>query len=268
MVESSAAPLIVDRQGRVAILTLNRPEKLNAISDALHEALMAAIAEVREDDGVWAVVITGAGRAFSAGVDLTGGASSGEDQKTHTALLDDIKWFGRQTLALANLDKPTIAALNGIAVGLGMSISLACDLRVGGAATRFRTMMVERSLGPDSGMSWFLPRVVGYPRAADLLMTSREVDGDEAYRLGLLDRFVGPDDIVAAAVDLADQITRWPPTAVRTSKRMLQRSLMTDLPTALANEVVGLQRAQSAPNDAREALASFVERRPPNFTGT
>ena len=259
-------PLLVERRDRIALLTLNRPEKLNAVSPVMHEAIMTVVEEVRADDRIWGVVLTGAGRAFSAGVDLTAGRP--DDEEAQAFRLDELKWFGRQTLALAELDKPLIAAVNGIAVGLGMSLSLVCDVRVGGASTIFRTMMVERSLAPDSGMSWFLPRVIGYSRAADLLMTSRAVDGEEAYRLGLLDRYVGDGDVVAAAVELAGQMTRWPPTAVRTTKTVLRRSMLLDLPAALVHEAAGLQRAQSAPNDAHEATASFLERRAPNFTGT
>lgn len=260
-------PLLVERVDRIVLLTLNRPEKLNAVSPAMHEAIMAIVEEIRDDDRIWGVVLTGAGRAFSAGVDLTAG-DGGNGEETHASRLDEIMWFGRQTLALAGLDKPMIAAVNGIAVGLGMSMSLACDVRVGGVATVFRTMMVERSLGPDSGMSWFLPRVVGYSRAADLLMTSRAIDGEEAYRLGLLDRYVGAGDVVAAAIELAGEMTRWPPTAVRTAKTILRRSMLLDLPEALVQEAAGLQRARSAPNDAHEATASFLEKRSPKFTGT
>ena len=123
-------------------------------------------------------------------------------------------------------------------------------------------------MSPDTGLSWLLPRVIGYSRAADLVMTSRDVDADEAYRLGLLDRLVPDDDPLDAAVELANQINRWPPTAIRTAKRVLKHSLTADFKDALLHESMGLDSALSAKNDAREARQSFIERRDPNFTGT
>jgi 2-(1,2-epoxy-1,2-dihydrophenyl)acetyl-CoA isomerase len=221
--------LQLDRHERVALLTLNRPDKLNAFSHELHQEFMSVLEELRADDSVWGLVITGAGRGFCSGADLARTPGSRVDpvpsQNEH---LDELKWFGRQALAVAECDKPVIAAVNGVAAGLGMALSLACDLRVGGERTRFRTAMVERSRCPDSGMSWFLTRIIGYARAADLVLTSRDVYGPEAHRLGLLDRFVGEDDVVAAAMELAGQITSLPPTAVRTSKRVLQHALLAD----------------------------------------
>ena len=261
--------LRVDRHDRVALLTLNRPDRLNAFSAELHEAFMAAVEGVREDDSIWALVITGAGRGFCSGADLARPPSSAQGSAaSQNDLLDELKWFGRQTLAVATLDKPVIAAVNGVAAGMGMSLSLACDLRVGGDRTRFRTAMVERSRCPDSGMSWLLTRTLGYARAADLVLTSRDVGADEAYRLGLLDRLVGAEDVVAAALDLAQDISRLPPVAVRTSKRVLQHALESDLTSALAYEATGLVRARSATNDAEEAVAAFREKRIPTYTGT
>jgi 2-(1,2-epoxy-1,2-dihydrophenyl)acetyl-CoA isomerase len=261
--------LQVERQDRVAVLTLNRPDSLNAISRELHLAIMEAIAEIDGDDDIWAAIITGSGRAFCAGVDLSAmrAGGGGERQVTQNERLDQLMWWGRQTLALHALDKPLIAAVNGVAAGLGMSIALACDLRVGSTKARFRTVMVERSMCPDSGMSWFLPRIVGYSRAADLICTSRQVEADEAYRLGLLDREPA-EDVLAAAFELAGEMTRWPPLAVRTSKRLAQQSLQSSLEDQLVREGNGLRRAGSGPNDAAEAMAAFVEKRAPKFTGT
>ena len=192
-----------------------------------------------------------------------------QNQMNVTSRVDDLQWFGRHALALYGLDKPTVAAVNGVAAGMGMSTALCCDLRVGGPSARFRTVFVERSFSPDTGMSWLLPRIIGYGRAADLIMTSRDVDAEEAYRLGLLDRLVPDDNPLEAAIALAEQMSKWPPTAIRTSKRTLQFSLTTgDLRDALFHEMVGLGRARSAPNDVREAMTAFFERRPPQFTGT
>jgi len=148
-----------------------------------------------------------------------------------------------------------------------MSLALSCDVRVGSPDARFRTVFAERGLSPDSGMSWFLPRIVGYSRAADLVFTSRDVDAEEAYRIGLLDRLV-TGDVVKAAVELAGQMASLPPMAVRSAKRVLQHNLEVGLVDGLHYEMAGLGYARRAPNDAREAMLSWRERRPPRFTGT
>jgi enoyl-CoA hydratase/carnithine racemase len=268
--------LRLERLDRVAVLTLDRPERLNAMDAALRAELLDGIDEVRADDDVRAVVITGAGRGFCSGADLAGGTGPagglGEGGRDaggpgQNSRLDELGWVGRQALAVSGLDKPTIAAMNGVAAGAGMSLALACDLRVGGPAARFRTVFIERGLSPDSGMSYFLPRIVGYSRAADLIFTSREVGAEEAHRIGLLDRLVG-SEVVEAAVELAAQMAAWPPLAVRSAKRVLQHNMEVDLPEALRYEMAGLSYARRATNDAREAMASFREKRPPHFTGT
>jgi 2-(1,2-epoxy-1,2-dihydrophenyl)acetyl-CoA isomerase len=258
--------LQLERREHVAVVTLDRPEKLNALSGQLSAELRTVSAELAQDDEVWAVVLTGAGRGFCSGADLTG-ARPERDAPSQGERLDEMGWVGRQALAVYGLDKPTIAAVNGVAAGAGMSLALACDLRVGDGAARFRTVFAERSLSPDSGMSYFLPRIVGYSRAADLIFTSRDVGADEAYRLGLLDRLVD-SDVLGAAVELATQITALPPVAIRSAKRVLQHNMTVGLEEALRYETAGLSYARRAPNDVRESGLSFRERRPANFTGT
>jgi 2-(1,2-epoxy-1,2-dihydrophenyl)acetyl-CoA isomerase len=258
--------LQLERREHVAVVTLDRPEKLNALSGQLSAELRTVSAELAQDDEVWAVDLTGAGRGFCSGADLTG-ARPERDAPSQGERLDEMGWVGRQALAVYGLDKPTIAAVNGVAAGAGMSLALACDLRVGDGAARFRTVFAERSLSPDSGMSYFLPRIVGYSRAADLIFTSRDVGADEAYRLGLLDRLVD-SDVLGAAVELATQITALPPVAIRSAKRVLQHNMTVGLEEALRYETAGLSYARRAPNDVRESGLSFRERRPANFTGT
>jgi 2-(1,2-epoxy-1,2-dihydrophenyl)acetyl-CoA isomerase len=258
--------LIFERRGQVAVITLNRPEKLNALSQALHREMLAACEEARNDDSVRAVVWTGAGRGFCSGADLTGPRPEGEGLPPQNERLDEHGWVGRQAMAVYNLDKPTIAAVNGVAAGAGMSLALACDLRVGSLQARFKTVFIERSLSPDSGMSFFLPRIIGYGRAADLIFTSRAVDAEEAYRLGLLDRLV-EGDVVDAAVSLAEEIAKWPPVAMRSAKRVLQHNLQAGLDEALRYEYAGLTYARKAPHDVEESRRSFLEKRPPVYTG-
>jgi 2-(1,2-epoxy-1,2-dihydrophenyl)acetyl-CoA isomerase len=261
--------LRLERSGHVAVATLDRPEKLNALSRDLSAELLELCAEVNGDDDVWALVITGAGRGFCSGVDLTGGVRRPQiSEQPHADRMDELGWVGRQALGVSGIAKPTVAAVNGVAAGAGMSLALACDLRTGDSRTRFRTVFAERSLSPDSGMSYFLPRIVGYARAADLIFTSRDVGAEEAYRLGLLDRLAEGEGALGAALELAETIAGLPPLAVRSAKRVLQHNLNVDLTEALYYETAGLGYARKAPNDQAESIASFRERRPPRFTGT
>jgi 2-(1,2-epoxy-1,2-dihydrophenyl)acetyl-CoA isomerase len=264
----SYTDLVFERRGAVAVLTFNRPEKLNALGRDLQADIHAAAAEARNDDSIRAVVWTGAGRGFCSGADLTSGVSP-DASPSQNERLDELGWVGRLATTMYTLDKPTIAAVNGVAAGAGMSIALACDMRVGNKNSRFKTVFIERSLSPDSGMSFFLPRIVGYSRAADLIMTSRAVGADEAYRLGLLDRLVEGegDNLVDAAVALAEEVGKWPPVAMRSAKRVLQHNLQVDLQEALKYEYAGLQYARRAPHDVNESRLSFLEKRPPVYTG-
>ncbi len=261
------ANLRVDRDGQIALVTLNRPEKLNAIDRHLHHDMMAACEELRDDDDVRVVVFTGEGRGFCSGADLTGARPNNEDAGRGERL-DEYNWVGRQALMVyRDLNKPTIAAVNGVAAGAGMGLALACDMRVGCENTRFKTVFIERSLSPDSGLSYFLPRIVGSSRAFDLVFTSRTVDAAESYRLGLLDRLTTSENLLGEAMGLAKQIAMWPPVAMQMSKRAMQRSLDTTLDDQLQYETHSIVFARRAPHDVAEAAASFRERRPPVFTG-
>ena len=268
--------LLLDKQEHIAVVTLNRPERLNALSRELHKETLAVADELRHDDGVRAVVITGAGRGFSAGADIQA-APRGPDGRPlprapqpqgQDEMLDEFHWVGDQALAFHGLDKPVIAAMNGVCAGAGMSLALSCDMRVGSEQARFKTVFLERNLSPDSGMSWFLPRIVGYSRAMDLILTSRDVGAEEAYRIGLLDRLVPHARLMEETLDLARSILRWPPVAVRAAKRVTQQNMHLRLDDALRNEIAHLGYGRKATNDAAEMRAALAEKRAPNYTGT
>lgn len=264
----SEQPLLIEKREQVAILTLNRPESLNALNHELQQSIMKACQELRNDDDVWAVVMTGAGRGFSSGADMRPGRSNDSEQPGRQKRLDVYGWVGNLAMAIyRTLDKPIIAAVNGVAAGAGMSIALACDIRVGTENTRFKTVFIERSLSPDTGMSFFLPRIVGYGRACDLLFTSRFVEAEEAYRIGLLDHLVSADNLMDKALELANQIASWPPVAMQVTRRVLQQSIESTLEEQLQKESFGLLLARRAPHDVQESRDSFMERRPPRFTG-
>ncbi|MGH2585414.1 MAG: enoyl-CoA hydratase/isomerase family protein [Dehalococcoidia bacterium] len=260
--------LTIERDEHVAVVTLNRPDKLNAISRALHHEMVAACAELRDDDAVRAVIWTGAGRGFCSGADLTAGAPPDGREPTRRERLDEYGWVGAQAIAVYRLDKPTIAAVNGAAAGAGMALALACDMRIGSEASRFKVVFIERNLSPDSGLSYFLPRIVGYSRACDLIYTSRTVEAEEAHRIGLLDRLVPAERLLEEAKALAQTIAGWPPLAMQMSKRALQGSMENTLEWQLRYETTAISYGRRATNDARESAASFREKRKPVFTGT
>ena len=259
------------RDGHVAIVTLNRPERLNAMNGRLQQDLQQALAEVRGDDAIRALIITGAGRGFCSGADVSprpGEGPAAAPVASQSDMLDEHGWVGRQAMALYGLDKPVIAAVNGVAAGAGMSLALAADVRVGSDRARFKTVFIERNLSPDSGMSFFLPRIVGYSRATDLIYTSRAVDAEEAYRIGLLDRLVPEAQLLGTALELAAAMTQWPPVALRASKRVLQNSMEVELEEALKYELYALSFGRKAVNDGKESRAALVEKRTPKYTGT
>lgn len=262
--------LNLERDGELAVVTFNRPQSLNALNDGLRNDINAVSAQIYNDDSVRAVIFTGAGRGFCSGADVSGRAPRGEQSASppQNSRLDQMGWVGRLAMSIYEIGVPSIAAMNGVAAGAGMSIAIACDMRVGSVKSRFKTVFAERGLSPDSGMSYFLPRLIGYGRAADLIFTSRDVFGEEAYRLGLLDRLVEPEQVLATAKEIASQVAALPPMAIRAGKRVLQQNMSLDFHDALRNETVGLSYATRAPNDMAEQRAAFVEKRPGKFTGT
>jgi len=264
--------ITLERRGHVAILTLNRPDRLNAINRAMMAEMPAAVAGVKADDEIRVLVVTGSGRGFCAGADLQGfgpvATGKAPVPANQAERLDEMGWVGRWAMMWAGLDKPVIGAINGVAAGAGMSTALACDVRIGSEHARFKSVFIERSLSPDSGLSFFLPRVVGYAAAADMIFTSRAVGADEALKLGLLNRLVPAADLLDAALAYAEEMTRWPPVALRSSKRVLQHNIEAGLEEALRYETAGLAFARKAPHDVEESRLSFIEKRPGVYTGS
>lgn len=276
MADGAQAPkfetLIYDVRGAVAIVTLNIPDRLNAIGRRVMAEMPRALEAARADDAVRAVVLTGAGRGFCAGADLTGAAIMQEGGPPPPAdqneRIDEMGWVGRWATMWETFDKPVIGAINGVAAGAGLSTAMACDVRIGSEHARFKSVFIERNLSPDSGLSYFLPRVIGYAAAADMIFTSRAVGAEEALRLGLLNRIVPAAELVDAAVAYGEEMAQWPPLALRMSKRVLQENQGADLQSALRYETLGLSLARKATNDSAESRASFLEKRKGVYTGT
>ncbi len=262
--------LIFDREpgSHVATITLNRPERLNAISRPTMAEILAVCRQVQDDDDTWVAIWTGAGRGFCSGADVTGNRPAEEEREIPlNETLDEDSWISRQGKALYAIDKPMIAAVNGVAAGAGFSLALCCDIRVGTPNSRFVTVYQERSLPPEGGMSFLLSRVVGLGRAMDLALTSRRVDADEAYRIGLLDRLVPEDELLPTARALAERICELPPAAVRVSKRAIRRGLEATFEEATRNETSYGGIARRAKVDAAESITAFREKRAPVYRG-
>jgi 2-(1,2-epoxy-1,2-dihydrophenyl)acetyl-CoA isomerase len=258
----------VDREAHRALITLNNPEKLNAISRPMMADILRVCEEVQNDDDVWVVIWTGAGRGFCSGAQVGSGPRPGLDENAQlNERLDEETWISRQGKALYAVDKPMIAAVNGVAAGAGFSLALCCDIRVGSDKARFVTVFSERNLPPEGGMAYMLPRIVGMGRAMDLLLTSRRIDAEEAYRIGLLDRLVAPDMLLPETNKIAERICEIPPGAVRVTKRTVRKSMDADFAQATVFETLGGKLTRQVPKDAAESRAAFIEKRKPKFTG-
>jgi len=254
--------LRVDIDGPVATLTLDRPEALNALTVPMKVALGETLNRIAADRSVRAVILTGAGRAFCAGQDLA------EREQPDAAPLEvEVRErYNPIIRALRSMDQPVIAAVNGVAAGAGASLAFACDVRIAAEGARFVLAFGRIGLVPDSGATWFLPRLVGAARAADIALVGDPIPADEALRIGLVSRVVPADDLMAEARALADRVAAGAPLAIALTKGALDRSWSIDLDEALDGEAK-LQGIAGASADHAEGLAAFREKRPPQFTG-
>jgi len=248
----------------VRTLTLDRPEKLNAVNGALASSFSSAVADAAAEDAVRVVVITGAGRAFCAGLDLSEPPTL--PSSTRVERLDPYAWVGTWVRSVVACEKPVIAAVNGPAAGAGFGLALACDLRIVAASARMTAGYARRGLSPDAGVSYFLPRHVGLARASDILLTGRDVDADEAARIGLATEVVADDSFVERVRAYATQLATGAPIAHALTKRLLARSLDVELDAALRDELVSIKQCFTT-RDVAEAIAAFREKRHPHFTG-
>ena len=246
----------------VATITLARPEALNALDRPMKAALLAAFRRIERDPTVRAAILTGEGRAFCAGQDLK--EPFGGD---HPTLEEEVRdRYNPLILAIRRLPKPVIGAINGVAAGAGCSLALACDLRIAGDGASFVLAFGRIGLVPDSGASWFLPRLVGSARAAELALVGDPISAADAERLGIVSRVVAGDALLGEARALATRLAAGSPRAMALTKRALAFAETATLEDALANEAY-LQGIAGRSADHAEGLAAFREKRPPRFTG-
>jgi 2-(1,2-epoxy-1,2-dihydrophenyl)acetyl-CoA isomerase len=246
----------------IATITLDRPEALNALTIPMKTELLGAFGVVARDRGVRAVVLTGAGRAFCAGQDLK------ERLKPDAAPLEvEVRErFNPIIAAMRRLDRPIVGAINGVAAGAGASLAFACDIRVAAEGASFVLAFGRIGLVPDSGATWFLPRLVGPAKAAELALLGDSLSAADAERFGLVARVVPPAALADEARGIAARLAGLAPQALAQTKRALQRSWSVDLETALEEEAYR-QGVVGTTADHAEGLAAFLEKRPPRFTG-
>jgi enoyl-CoA hydratase/carnithine racemase len=253
----------------ILTVTLDRPEKLNAFTPTMMEELLDAFDRADADDAVRAVILTGAGRAFCAGADLSTGSEAFYRSGTHEARSIDQHrdGGGRVTLRLFESKKPVIAAINGAAVGVGITMTLPADVRIASSAARMGFVFARRGIVPEACSSWFLPRLVGISQAAEWVYTGRIFSAEEARAGGLVSRVVAPEALLGAARALAEEIARnTSPVSVTLSRQLLWRMLGADHPMEAHRIDSKCIYAMARSPDAQEGVASFFEKRPPRFT--
>ncbi len=253
--------LLWDESDGVLTVTLNRPEVLNAVNDRMAEELLDALRRAAREAGVRSVILTGAGRGFCAGQDLR------ERQAGDFAYAHHIRTrYAPVIHQLLALEKPVVAAVNGVAAGAGCSLALACDLRVASEEASFLQAFTRIGLVPDSGATYFLPRMVGLGKAFELCYLAEPVPAPEALRLGLVNWVVPGPELMQKAREVAGRLASGPTRAYGLTKRALLRNLSADLAGALDYEAM-LQEAAGRTEDHREGVRAFLEKRPPNYTG-
>ena len=253
-----------DLDGAVATITLDRPDALNALTVELKLALLDALQKAAADDAVRAVVLTGAGRAFCVGQDLREHADALESGDTDLNTVRD--HYNPIVTALAELPKPVVAAVNGMAAGAGASLTFACDFRILADNAKILMAFTGIGLGPDTGASWTLQRLVGYGRATAMLMLSEPVNAEQALEMGLVNAVVPAADVATAAAELAGRLAAGPTVAYAGVKRALAVAATNDFATALETEAA-VQAACGHTDDHRNATAAFLAKQQPSFQG-
>jgi enoyl-CoA hydratase/carnithine racemase len=262
--------VLYDVADHVGTITLNAPERMNTISGVMLQAISAYLVEADRDRDVRVIVLTGAGRAFCAGLDLAAQMAGPKGGLGNLGSLDanpgEIDLRDAPPIVLHHLDTPTICALNGGAAGYGLDLALGCDVRIAAESAKLNPGFAKRGILPESGGTWLLPRMVGYAKAAEIAFTGRTLLAKEALDLGLVNRVVPDADLVGATAEFASEIAANAPLAVRAIKRMM-RAAETETFEQNVHHVFLQLLPLVRTDDFREGVAAFMEKRSPNFTG-
>lgn len=259
----SDAAVLYDVADHIATITLNRPENRNSMTEDVLDGIVESVQRVKSDDSVRCVIITGKGKSFCAGADFKSGA-----QRKQTNLMPNERSFGmyQPFLSVLDVEVPVIGALNGHAIGGGMGLALVCDMRVANQDAKYGSNFTRLGLHPGMATTYLLPRIIGTPRAAELLFTGRIITGSEAEQLGLMNYAVAADEVLNKAMSLAREVCSCAPIANRWCKRSLYQNVGWD-PKPAARSEAELQSRTIETEDHKEGVAALLEKRAPEFHG-
>ena len=265
--ETQFENMILEKEEGVAILTLSRPDKLNAMTTKMWRDLPRIINNVREDDEIKVLILTGVGRAFCVGSDVGDRlANRIEGKKIETTRKDLLEPVGYWAYLIRSLDKMTIAAINGMAVGAGLSLALLCDIRIASEKARFGAVWVKMGLIADLGATYTLPRTVGTSKALELMTSGEIIDAREAERIGLVTKVSSHNELMKVAKDLATKLAKGPSIAIELMKRGVYKGMHNDMLTQLDFESYAQNLCRQT-EDHMDAVRAFLEKREPRFRG-
>lgn len=255
--------LLYDKADGIATITLNRPERLNAISGPMLRSLTQALRDSDLDSGVRVIILTGAGRGFCSGLDLKGRAAASDNSRGTAARFD---LAGSPPVILHQTDKPVICALNGPAAGYGMDLALGCDIRIASTEAKLAAVFTKRGVLPESGGTWLLPRLIGWAKAAEICFRGLTLGAQEALELGLVNRVVEPEQLMPAAQEIAAEIAANAPLAVQATKRMMRLGLQETFEANVHHVYLQLLTLFQT-EDFKEGVRAFLEKSTPRFQG-
>ncbi len=267
MIESHNAEVIYTKEGHIATITLNRPERLNTICAVMLDSLVEYFTGANEDPEVRVVIFTGTGRAFCAGLDLQTQTGGGGDALIKDDIaVTDLNLRNTPPTVIHAMDKPTICALNGSAAGYGMDMALGCDIRIMADGAKMAAAFTKRGILPESGGTWLLPRLLGWSKASELIFTGKTLSAAECLQWGLVSRTVPAESVMAEAKKMAVEIVGNAPLAVQAAKRMMRMGYNEPFPEHVHHVFLQLMALMKT-DDIKEGMIAFLEKRDPIFKG-
>jgi len=256
--------LLYRKENGIAIITMNRPEKRNAMSPAIFQGIATSMEDAVKDEEIRVIILTGTGDAFCAGADVKSMAAGELERREPPP--EQPASRAPFTMQFRQCPKPIIAAMNGVAVGVGLDLALACDIRIASDKARFTVGYVRRGMVPAAGSAWYLPRLMGIDQSLKVILTSEMLSAEEAEKLGMVTMVVPHDELESASLEIAEQIAKAPTLAVQAAKRAVYESLELDLEKSL-NLTMKLRQGLLRTDDYHESATAFVEKREPTFKG-